>query len=304
MLLAVLLSVLAALCVAQSPNRLVRTVVRPGQPTLFAFNATAAVNSVVTFVVDLCEGDVSWSVEEQSASDPAVYATLFRSASAATVDARFDTFIQPTSTRRYRFQLETKSASAIVDLRFIDERSRALLPSTWPDAAWFDVSNSTIKGLSHVDGTTATYCAFGRVVSSKLQASQAHFESSCQAIDQLNIDLLLGECVKVLDEAADGVILVNRSMVPSALGADDLFRIDLLVTLTINELEQTQVLAPILLSTLGCPAPPPAAPQTVLEFVTNNGDRVAAIILGILSVILSIVVVVMCIMRRRAVAKA
>jgi hypothetical protein len=142
-------------------------------------------------------------------------------------------------------------------------------------------------------------------VSSKLQASQAHFESSCQAIDQLNIDLLLGECVKVLDEAADGVILVNRSMVPSALGANDLFRIDLLVTLTSNELEQTQVLAPILLSTLGCPPPPPAAPQTVLEFVTNNGDRVAAIILGILSVILSIVVVAMCIsMRRRAVAKA
>ncbi len=281
------------------PNRLARTVVNRGAPAEVVFNATTSIG-VVTLVVDVCQGDVSWRVDEFSSSNESAFATIFSSASAAHIDARFDTLAQPLSSRRYRVTFETTvdEPRAVVELRIVDERTRALLPPAWPDAAWFDPTNATINGLAAVRGATALYCAFGRIVSSTNELALATFESTCHALDVLTIDHRLADCVAVAPGGSDAFIAVNRSLLPT-LASSEMLRIDLLVTLSLpsaSQLQQTHVLHPILVAALGTA---PESPRSIVELVTASGDRVAAILLGVLCILLAIAVVVLCVSRKR-----
>lgn len=302
------LAIVALLCaavLAADPNRLARTVVNRGSPAVVALNSTQS-DVVLTFVVDVCEGDVAWRVEELDLSTSAAK-TIFRSASAAQSDARFDTLVQASpTTYRVTFETTADAARAVVELRTIDDTTRALLPPTWSDAAWFDPAAATINGLAAVHGATALYCAFGRAVPIARNETLATFESTCDALDALTVDHSLGECVTVASGAPDAAIAINRTLVPS-LAANQLLRIDLLVTLSLpsaSHLQQTHVLHPILVAPAVAPALLPPAPFSIVQLVTESGDRVAAIILGILAAALAVAVIVLCVLRRRSIARA
>lgn len=183
--------------------------------------------SVVTFVVDVCNGDVMWRVEQQQADQS--WTAVFASNSAALFDSRFDTMLRA-SLLNYRVAVSTTAtvARAVAQLHVIDDRLRPLLPNAMPRSVWFDAPQSQIRGLSSLAGVSIQYCTFGRWVWPD-DASQA-FPSSCAAVEAVTAKDALGDCVTVTSETSPQQAAIQLPQ-PSAGTANMLWRIDVIASL-------------------------------------------------------------------------